>query len=432
MAEVLIIGGGMAGCIAALSAKKRGAEVVVARRSLGATALSSGAIDVAPDPAAPPGDMKSQLVSPLLAAREVARTRPNHPYAILVNRLDRLKEALSFAAAQLPEVLDPPMIRNALLPTPLGTVKPAGMAQSSQAGADLASLPESIGVVQLSVNPSYDARIIAAGLEQAAARLGRRLSAQVVESGFFRDIEDALRGPYELAELLDRPGAIEEFARDLKRRLPQGIGALLLPPILGRRGKSLAPRLSQLLGGCPCSEVLSSAPSVPGMRLQEGLDSALGRAGISILETGVQCSQPGSGVFTLDGRPIEPAAAILATGKFIGGGIVRAQRFSEPVLDLPLFAGRKRAVDQYIGDLLAEKVEGEHQAFRVGVRIDAGLRPLGPEGTPFDPRLFAAGSVISGYDPAADKTGLGVAIFTGYLAGEAAASLVLLARPTTG
>ncbi|HYR56848.1 MAG TPA: FAD-binding protein, partial [Myxococcaceae bacterium] len=138
MAEILVVGGGMAGCIAALSARKNGAEVVVARRSLGATALSSGAIDVAPDPAAPPGDMKSQLVSPLLAAREVARTRPNHPYAVLVDRLDRLKGALSFAAAQLPEVLDPPMIRNALLPTPLGTVKPAGMAQSSQAGADLA------------------------------------------------------------------------------------------------------------------------------------------------------------------------------------------------------------------------------------------------------------------------------------------------------
>jgi glycerol-3-phosphate dehydrogenase subunit B len=423
----------MAGCIAALSAKRRGARVIVARRSLGATALSSGAIDVAPDPAAPPGDMKSQLVSPLLAAREMARTRPNHPYAVLVDSLDRLNEALSFAAARLPEVLDPPMIRNALLPTPLGTVKPAGMAQSSQAGADLASLPESIGVVQLSVNPSYDARIIAAGLEQAASRLGRRLSAQVVESGFFREIEDALRGPYELAGLLDRPGAIEGFAQDLQRRLPQGIGALLLPPILGRRGKSLAPKLSQLLGGCPCSEVLSSAPSVPGIRLQEGLDSALGREGIPIVEADVKCSDPGSGIFNLGGsESVAPAAVILATGKFIGGGITRAQRFAEPVLDLPLFAGHRRAVDQYIGDLLAEKVEGEHQAFRVGVRIDAGLRPLGPQGTPFDPRLFAAGSVISGYDPAADKTGLGVAIFTGYLAGEAAAALVLLARPKSG
>jgi len=42
-----------------------------------------------------------------------------------------------------------------------------------------------------------------------------------------------------------------------------------------------------------------------------------------------------------------------------------------------------------------------------------------------DPQLFAAGSVISGYDPAADKTGLGVAIFTGYLAGEAASRVSL-------
>jgi anaerobic glycerol-3-phosphate dehydrogenase len=35
--------------------------------------------------------------------------------------------------------------------------------------------------------------------------------------------------------------------------------------------------------------------------------------------------------------------------------------------------------------------------------------------------MYAAGSVIGGYDPAADKTGLGVATFTGFLAGESAA-----------
>jgi len=321
------------------------------------------------------------------------------------------------------------MSRNALLPTPLGTVKPAAMAQSSQAGADLASLPERIAVVQLSVNPSYDARIIASGLEQAALLLGRQLTAAVIESRYFRDIEDAGRGCYELSELLERPGAIDDFGRDLRLRLPPGVGALLLPPILGRHGQSLAAKLSQLLGGLPCWEILSSAPSMPGIRLQESLDSALIRAGIPIVESEVGCASPGSGVFTLQGGDsIQPAAAVLATGKFIGGGIVRAQRFREPVLDLPLFAGSRRAEDQYIGDLLAEKVQGEHQAFRVGVRIDSSLRPLGPLGEPFDPRLFAAGSVISGYDPAADKTGLGVAIFTGYLAGETAASLVLLAR----
>jgi glycerol-3-phosphate dehydrogenase subunit B len=424
-----VIGGGMAGSIAALRAKSKGAQVTLCRHSLGATALSSGAVDVAPDPAAPPGDLKSQLVSPELAAREIARTRPNHPYAILVDKLDRLKEALSFAAAVLPEILCPPLARNALLPTPLGTVKPAGMAQPAHAGADLAALPESIAVVQLSVNPSFDAQLVARGLEQSASLLGRKLTAVVIESHFFRNIEDALRGCYELAELLERPGAIDEFARDLRPRLPEAVGALLLPPIIGRHGSSLVAELSKRLGGLPCSEVLSTAPSVPGIRLQEGLDSALVRAGIPVIESEVTCSEPGSGLFTLGGgETIEPGAVVLATGKFIGGGIVRAERFFEPLLDLPLFAGSTRASDQYIGDLLAENVQGKHQAFRVGVRIDSSLRPLNANGGSFDPRLFAAGSVISGYDPAADKTGLGVAIFTGYLAGEAAASLVLLAR----
>jgi glycerol-3-phosphate dehydrogenase subunit B len=43
------------------------------------------------------------------------------------------------------------------------------------------------------------------------------------------------------------------------------------------------------------------------------------------------------------------------------------------------------------------------------------------ESRPPHPRLFAAGAVLCGYDAVYDKSGLGVAIFTGYLAGEAAA-----------
>ena len=424
MTDVLVIGGGMAGAIAALCAKSAGAEVVLARRALGATAMSSGAIDVATDPSAPPGALKSQLVPPELAAREVARTRPSHPYAVLVDKLDRLKESLSFAAQKLPELLAPPLDRNALLPTPLGTVKPTGMAQSSHLGGDLASLPEFIGVVQLSVNPAYDARMIAGGLEAAAALLGRRLTAQVVESRYFREIEDAMRGPYELAERLDRPGAVDELASDLKRRLPDGVGALLFPPILGRRSASLATQLSGLLGR-PCAEILSSPPSVPGLRLQEALDAALIRAGIPIVDSEVAHTAPGTRSFVIQGDSIQATAVVLATGKFIGGGVVRQQRFKEPIFDLPLFAGGTRVEDQYIGDLLAEKFEGEHQVFRVGVRIDSSLHPLDLRGQPMDPQLFAAGSVISGYDPAADKTGLGVAIFTGYLAGEAASRVSL-------
>jgi glycerol-3-phosphate dehydrogenase subunit B len=298
------------------------------------------------------------------------------------------------------------------------------MAQSSHLGGDLVSLPESVGVVQLSINPAYDARMIASGLEAAAALLGRRLTAQVVESRYFREVEDALRGPYELADRLDRPGAVEELASDLKRRLTDSVGALLFPPILGHRGTSLATRLSGLLGR-PCAEILSSPPSVPGLRLQEALDAALIRAGVPIVESEVALLAPDSRSFAIQGGSIEATAVVLATGKFIGGGVVRHERFKEPIFDLPLFAGGTRAEDQYIGDLLADTFQGEHQVFRVGVRIDSSLHPLDLRGQPMDPQLFAAGSVISGYDPAADKTGLGVAIFTGYLAGEAASRVSL-------
>lgn len=413
----------MAGAIAALRARSRGASVVLARRSLGATALSSGAIDVAPDPAAPSGDLRSHLIEPEKAAREVARTRPHHPYAILRERLGKLSESLSFAADQLPGLLAPPLQRNALLPTPLGTVKPCGMAQTSQVGADLAALPPRVAIVQIAVNPSYDARMVAFGMEAAARSLRKTLNAAIVESRYFHSVEDALRTSYELAEALDRPGAVERFADDLRPRLPPGIGALLLPPILGRRAAALCGRLSTLLGGLPCAELLSSAPSVPGVRLQDALDAAIARAGIELVEAEVRREQAHSRVFSLGGeRIVEPAAAVLATGKFIGGGIVREECFREAILSLPVYAGSRRMSDQYIGDLLADEVRGDQQAFRAGVRIDDVLHPLGHDGAPVHPWLYAAGSVISGYDPAMDKTGLGVAIFTGYLAGGFATS----------
>ena len=79
----------------------QGAKVILARRSYGATALSSGAIDVAPDVTAPGGDLAAHLIPIEKAARDLARVRPAHPYAVLKDRLGRLMEALSFAASAL-------------------------------------------------------------------------------------------------------------------------------------------------------------------------------------------------------------------------------------------------------------------------------------------------------------------------------------------
>jgi glycerol-3-phosphate dehydrogenase subunit B len=143
---------------------------------------------------------------------------------------------------------------------------------------------------------------------------------------------------------------------------------------------------------------------------------------VELWEGSVQCRDLPAGSWAVGERLVAARAAVLATGKFIGGGIERDRRFRETVVGLPVFAGAQQVGGGFVGDLLGERVESDQVAFRAGVRIDEALRPLGADGGPASKTLFAAGSVIRGYDPASDKTGLGVAIFTGYLAGEAAAA----------
>ncbi|HVE86522.1 MAG TPA: FAD-binding protein, partial [Myxococcales bacterium] len=220
---VLVIGGGMAGAVAALSAARSGVKVLVARRALGATAVSSGAVDVAPDPTAAPGDLLAQRVVPEEGAAAVARLYPAHPYGVLRAHLGRLGESLRFFAAAVPELFWPPGDANALLPTPMGTLKPAAMAQRSLLMSDVPSLPERVAVVQFQALPSVDARMVARGLEDAAPALGRKLAAVVIHSTYFRTVEDPHRPVHELAAMLDAPGAVEALAEELRPKLVDGI-----------------------------------------------------------------------------------------------------------------------------------------------------------------------------------------------------------------
>ena len=412
MPEVLVIGAGMAGAVAALSAARAGAKVVVARRALGATALSSGAIDVAVDPHG------REEISIENAAKEIARTQSHHPYAILQQKLPRLMQALEFVASQLPELLRPPSQGNLLLATPLGTVKPTAMAQVSQTGGNLFSLPDQIAIVGFALDPAFDASLVAAGIEAAAAQMNRRLRIQIINIRWPNEVPMAFAKPVEFANALERPGAVDQLATEIRNSLSPSVRLVLFPPVLGRTNCSPCSKLSSLLD-VTCAEVLSAAFSVPGIRLQAALDGALNRTSIELVDGEVK--REGDGFAIAPDRSVRPDAVVLATGRFISGGIADQGLLREPIFGLPVHVGSELIARRYLGDWLSGHFVEEQRLFRAGLRIDAELRPLDSEGNPFDMRLFAAGSVIGGYDPAVDKTGLGVAAFTGFLAGEAAA-----------
>ena len=418
-ADVVVVGGGMAGACAALAAREKGAKVLLVARASGATTLSSGAIDfggVAEDATVGEG------------ARAVSR-QPGHPYALLGDSLPALLErTMAFLRRHLVSLgLEGARVaadKCLWLPTPVGTARPAALAQSSIAAADLRNLssrPMRLAVVAFGGAQQVESGLVASGLSRLLAPLGEAVAAPI---DLYRTREDALRSVAELARDLERPGRRDLLAASLLRAANAVRATHLLVPTLGFADPAVARAEVERTVGRPVFEALGAPPSVPGLRLQAALGSALRAAGVRTVDGIAERSGDG-GVQIVHGvecQPVRAGAVVLASGRFIGGGI-RCEPGSgllrETVLDLPAFAaGRRNIAALPSEELFAVKASGAHPGMAAGIRVDAELRPLDPAtGVP----LFACGSLLGGFDPARDSGGLGTCALTGLFAGERAA-----------
>ncbi|HEY6098042.1 MAG TPA: anaerobic glycerol-3-phosphate dehydrogenase subunit B [Anaeromyxobacter sp.] len=419
-ADVLVIGGGMAGAMAALAARQAGAQTVLVRRSPGATALSSGAISVAPDRAGPPDASLAARAGPLEAARRLAATRPDHPYATA--GIERLAEALDFAARELSDVIVPRLDRPRFLATPLGNAVAAALCQRSMAAGDLLAVRD-LAVAGLRGHLGFEAALVAGGLARYSARGGPEVRAFAVELPRF--VRGADR-PHELAAALEAPGAAEALGEALRTALPGGAATVLLPPVLGLDpGARVPERISAALGA-PVAETLSDVPSVPGLRLQRALDARLRAAGVEVIAGELADPRGPGAAARAGGRDVRADAWVLATGRFVGGGIARRGVLVETALGLPVQAAEGAEAGVHLAARPAASLTvrdrlSPQPLLSAGLRVDGALRPLDERGAPVHPRLFAAGAVVGGHEQATDGTGLGVAILTGYLAGRSAA-----------
>lgn len=423
-ADVLVLGGGMAGAMAALAARAGGARVALVRRSPGATALSSGAVSVAADLGAGPEDPLAWRRGPLEAARRLAALRPEHPYALLGAELERLPEALAFAARALDPLLSPALDRPRFLATPFGAAIGAALCQRSMAAGDLLAVRAPLAVAGFRGHLGFDAELVAAGLERCVPRGGPATFALEVELPF----GDPAARPHELARALDAPGAAEALGDRLRAALAgRGAGAVLLPPVLGLAPGGRTVERIAAAAGLAVAETLSDVPSVPGLRLQAALEARLRAAGVEVLTGAVQgVGGPGDPV-AVGSVALHAGCWILATGRFVGGGIARRGVLVEPVLGLPVQAAEGREAGVHLAQRPAASLtvrdrRAPQPLLSAGLKVDATLRPLDGMGRPIHPRLLAAGAVVGGHEQATDGTGLGVAILTGFLAGRTAAA----------
>lgn len=423
--DIVVIGSGMAGAVAALKAVDSGKKIAVIRKGYGSTALSSGAIDLAADPLGVSGQPLEDSREWQKNVREIARRDEFHPYAVLAAGgyapdLE-LAQALNFIYRELQGVglpLFPVTGRNLTLVNPLGGFKFTGLAQESQGKGDLEKLKGKktviLGVKNL---PDFPADYIARALNDSIGSQGYGpFSSQEIEIPGFGG-----GTTFEAAAALESEG-VEKVA-SLLAGISAG-GHLIFPPILGALRSWEVTETLQKSGVLDFSESLAVPTSIPGYRLQAALDRALEKRGVSILNGRViSATVADHRLHSLEAEiqgqkeKMEGQNFILATGKYLSGGIERDRVFREPVFDLPVFIGEKPVKEDFIKDFLLREALGPHPAFRAGIRVNGKLNPLNRSKQVFAENLWAAGSILAGYDSTGDGAGLGVAILTGFKAG---------------
>jgi len=113
--------------------------------------------------------------------------------------------------------------------------------------------------------------------------------------------------------------------------------------------------------------------------------------------------------------PFHADQFVLATGGLVGKGVDSDRNgVREPIFDCYV----AHSEDRY--DWFADDAFGDHPFARFGVDADDELRPLDRDGDAEFPNLRAAGAVLGGYDFAAEKSGSGVSLATGFAAGQTA------------
>lgn len=408
---------------AALTAKAKGAKVAVASRSWGATSLSTGALDIAYSPALSPEQQGPRTIAEHVM--DIIAHRVNHPYGVLelepvVHGLRTgfalVKDALAQEGLSLGELALEN--ENLGLPSSLGAVVPAATALGSHLGIDFSTpLEGAWGVVQLHGDSHFDAARVAAGVSHDAGNYsGTRPDLRAVPCTF-----SASESPLAVAKRLDDEREVDALIESL-RRGAAGCAGLIIAPVLGlRRHQQVLARLRDALG-IPIIEALAHMPSVPGARLQRALDAALLRAGITRLGEVVAPVVEGRrvrAVQTDDGLEINAVSVVLATGRFVTGGVTWDERCEETLFKLPVATEVGLMEEDSPHAVVRESPVESHPLMTAGVMVGPDLRPIRDGRVAFD-NLYAAGMVMGGFASRYALCADGVALSSGQIAGTLA------------
>ena len=416
--DVIVIGGGLAGSVAAIEAAETGASVRLVTYKKSTLRHASGLIDVlgyngSDDPIADPFAALGELPD-------------DHPYSVageaaVRDGLDRFDEIVgdSYQGGHTDT--------NALIPTFGGAVKPTARYPAG-AAAGIASDDRPMLVVGFEEMTEYNGKMLADHLETA----GVPFDVEGVECSFPGEYVNDSRVTrfakrLEINENVDYDGQLMGAREALAAEIEPHVGdaqRVGLPAFLGDdHTDEVRTDLERHLG-VDVFEIPMGPPSYPGIRLGDILKDAVDEAGVRISAgnpvVGYAADDGEIQSVTVDSKgrevPYHADEFVLATGGLVGKGIDsdREEGVSEPIFDCHI----PHPEDRY--DWFDKQAFGDQPFAHFGVRVDETMRPLDADDAPEFDNLRAAGGVIGGADTVAEKSQSGVSLATAVVAGERA------------
>jgi len=433
--DIAIIGGGLASLAAALELSESGVEVTLIRKAPGATALTSGEWDLAMSPLRYSGEVFGAFPDIAQNLADILHRRPHHPYSLVQKeRGGGVFELLKEGAIRLAKAISLSMTgngeQNLQVVTEMGTSKPTGFVPSSMAAANLSAYHGAkvllVGVEGL---PNFNASFIRQTLREA----GEKQPKNYLELVGHVDLphpagEVGTVNPMALAPLLDREEFLEKIFQSLESYLQQKVYShLLFPPVLGMEQTSSIIEYLRKKTGMHVAEVLAGPQSVPGWRLSEAILKYFHQQEYRVID-GEVVGFDGAGGKVKSLRihrgeeriRLHVGKVILASGKFLGGGIKLKKGFLESIFNLPLFWEGERITKEGPEYFTLKDTTRSQPFLSLGLRINGQGQVVDGSGRVPWENLFAAGRILAGTDPTREGCAAGVDIMSGTLAAQGA------------
>jgi glycerol-3-phosphate dehydrogenase subunit B len=418
-ADVVVVGAGLAGLVAAARTAESGATVTLVAKGHASTHWGSGGLDIAgPAAASTPAEGVAHLAG------------LDHPYRFLAPDVAPsvawLLERLETAGLPYAGTLDTPIRR---VPTAIGGTRRVAIVPAAQAAALRPWEPDEVLVIAGPAGyKDFWPAAIADSLGREAVWMGQdhpaRVTGITVELDGVADLHNlnALHMARRFDDPALRAGDIARFAAAITKAAGGRPGRVGVPAIVGLAQHAEA--WAELTARLPLEpfEIPLVPPSIPGIRLWRVLREMIRAAGgrVQVGESVARIHVEGGRVTAVEmeaaarSHVIRTEALVLATGGLAGGGLVATHdgQIVEPLLGLDVDAPEHEAW------LVADALDpAGHPIEAAGIPTDDGLRPRTRDGLPASfANVRVAGALLAGQRSIRERCGDGIAVASGWRA----------------